>query len=82
MSKIACDRLLKLTSCCVTKRFLKRLILLQELSDAWLNDDDVQLVIVKKPANVVKAETLQDFAIETNVTSRKAFETCGILNVR
>ena len=81
MSKIVCDQLLKLTSCCLTKRFLKRLILLQELSDAWLSEDDVQLVIVKKPANVVKTETLQDFAIDTGMASLMAFETCDVLNV-
>lgn len=44
MSKIVCDQLVNLMSCCSTKVFMKRLILLQELADSWMNNKDIRFI--------------------------------------
>lgn len=56
MSKIVCDQLVKLISCCSTKVFMQRLILLQELADSWTNNKDIRFIT--KGTDISQKETV------------------------
>lgn len=68
MSKIVCDQLIKLMSCCSTKVFLNRLIMLQELADSWMNNNNKDIRFITKGKGVLASELeqLPEFIVKCN----------------